>query len=102
MKKPQFLRKYLRLPNGDTLRSDLVMAVRLGDYVPEGKPHSDVYRSPEYKWRVIVDFGAKDRFGESHSNCLIQEFESKERRDSWARKLCAHLPNVVDIPREPL
>lgn len=70
--------KLILLPNGDRVRNDTILAIRLGDEIPAGEfLHKD-----GVKPRVIVDFGIRD-----HANCAIVYFDDNESRDAYAQLL---------------
>jgi len=74
--------KFIDLPNGDSLHSESIRAIRLGD--PQ-QLNEVSYRS-ELKPRVIVDFVVGD-----HGNSVVLDCESVEARDLLASELKAQL-----------
>ena len=72
------MHKFITLPNGDSIRSDTIYAVRLGDAAAPTFPGG----SPMVP-RVIVDFIG----GGVHGNCTICFCETNEERDALAASI---------------
>ena len=70
--------KFIELPNGESLHSETIKAIRFGD--PQSS-HDIPYRSEE-KPRVIVDFVVGD-----HYNCIVLDCDTVEQRDKLAADL---------------
>ena len=73
------LKMFVTLPNGDSIRTDAIVAVRKGDAAPA----NDYCRAPMVP-RVIVDYICGD-----HGNCVICECESNAERDKLATSITA-------------
>jgi hypothetical protein len=65
------------LPNGESIRSDCITAIRLGD----ARPAISEYEC-NLKPRVILDFGAGN-----HLNCVVLDCASVEERDALAKQI---------------
>lgn len=71
----------IKLPNGDSIRSSAIVAVRLGD-----KREAYDLHKYELKPRVIVDF----LVGE-HGNCIVLDCETDEERNALAASITEQL-----------
>ena len=72
---------YLKLPNGDLIRSDCIVAVRLED---ESIPYSG---AEPIKPRVIIDYSDKNTGHSRQINAIIIYTKSNERRDQIASEI---------------
>ena len=72
---------YLKLPNGDLIRSDCIVAVRL---VNQSIPYAG---AKPIAPRVIVDYSDQDTERFKQINAIIVYADSNERRDKIASKI---------------
>lgn len=81
----QTMSKFIELPNGDTIRAESIIAIRMGDHLTMGKMLWECELAP----RIIVYFAAGTVVLNSELKC-----KTVEERDKLAEEIKARLREI--------